>query len=146
MFYYLYNQLKDNDMNWKLIFGLSMFGLAMAIATVYWIPSNIEPYIWLPIFLVCAYLIAKNAPGKYFLHGFLTSLVNCVWITGVHIKLSTPYMAHHPQEAEQYAKMYTQYHLSVHRAMLVFGPVIGIISGVVLGLFAFAASRLFKKG
>jgi hypothetical protein len=30
-------------MDWKLILGLSLFGLAMAIATVFVIPSSIEP-------------------------------------------------------------------------------------------------------
>ena len=132
-------------MNWKLIFGLSLFGLAMAIASVYWVPSNVEPWTWLVIFLLCAYLIAKNAPGKYFLHGFLVSLVNCIWITGAHIILSVPYLASHPQEAAQYAKMNEMGHLSVTQAMLIFGPVIGIISGLVLGLFAFIASKIFKK-
>src|SRR5579863_7169575 len=92
-------------MNWKLIIGLSMFGLFMAIATVFFIPSNIEPICWLIIFLVCAYLIAKNAPGKYFLHGFLTSLANCVWITGAHILLFTQYAANHAQEMEMSNKM-----------------------------------------
>jgi hypothetical protein len=36
-------------MDWKLIFGLSLFGLAMAIATVFIVPSNIEPAFWLVI-------------------------------------------------------------------------------------------------
>ena len=72
-------------MSWKLIFALSGFGLAMAIATVFVIPSSIEPLFWLAIFVVSAWLIAKKAPGKYFLHGFCVSLVNCVWITGAHI-------------------------------------------------------------
>lgn len=40
-------------MDWKLIFQLSLFGLAMAVATVYVIPSNIEPVFWLVIFLIC---------------------------------------------------------------------------------------------
>lgn len=132
-------------MNWKLIFSLSLFGLAMAFATVYWIPSNIEPFAWLAIFLLCAYLIAKNAPAKYFLHGFLVSLVNCIWVTGIHILLSKAYIAVHPEEAAQYSKMNAQMGLSMRRAMLVFGPIIGIISGVVLGLLAFAASKMFKK-
>jgi hypothetical protein len=55
--------------NWKLIFQLSLFGLAMAIATVYWIPQNVEPFFWLVIFIICAYLIAKRCSDKYFLHG-----------------------------------------------------------------------------
>jgi hypothetical protein len=50
-------------MNWKLIFQLSLFGLAMGIATVFVIPSNIEPAFWLVIFLICAYLIAKQSPA-----------------------------------------------------------------------------------
>ncbi|HSY76096.1 MAG TPA: hypothetical protein VK890_04525, partial [Bacteroidia bacterium] len=67
-------------MNLKLILALSLFGLFMALATVYFIPSNVENFLWPVIFIICAYLVAKNAPGKYFLHGFLTSLVNCIWI------------------------------------------------------------------
>ena len=31
----------------------------MAMATVYFIPSNIEPLCWLVIFIICAYLIGK---------------------------------------------------------------------------------------
>jgi len=132
-------------MNWKLIFGLSLFGLAMAFGTIYFIPPGIEPYCWLVIFLICAFIIAKNAPGKYFLHGFLVSLVNCVWITGTHIFMSATYLSNHSQEAAQYAKLNEQAHLTVTQAMLIMGPVIGIISGLVLGLFAFIASKIFKK-
>src|SRR2546426_4238331 len=60
---------RKDDMDWLLILTLSLFGLAMAVATVFVIPSNIEPLFWLVIFIVCAYLIAKRAPGRPFLHG-----------------------------------------------------------------------------
>ncbi|MGA3051148.1 MAG: hypothetical protein ABSE00_04425, partial [Chitinispirillaceae bacterium] len=56
-------------MNWKLILQLSLFGLAMAIATVFIILSKIEPFFWLAIFALCAYVIARQAPDRYFLHG-----------------------------------------------------------------------------
>ena len=128
-------------MNWKLIFSLSLFGLAMAFGTVYFIPSKIEPFCWIVIFLICAYLIAKNAQEKYFLHGFFVSLVNCVWITGAHILMSATYMTNHTDEAAQYAKMNSQFGLSVTNAMLITGPFIGLITGVVLGLFALIASK-----
>jgi hypothetical protein len=130
-------------MNKKLILQLSLFGLIMAVATVYWIPSNIEPTFWLAIFVICAYLIAKYCTGKYFLHGFLVSLVNCVWITGVHILLFKTYIANHPQEAEMMASMPMPTHPRL--MMLLTGPVVGIISGLVLGLFAFIASKIAKK-
>jgi hypothetical protein len=72
------------NLNWNLIFRLSLFGLAMAFATVYFKPSNIEPFCWLAIFIICAYLIAKNCTSKYFLHGLFVSLLNAVWITAAH--------------------------------------------------------------
>ena len=130
-------------MNWKLIFQLSLFGLAMAIATVFWIPSNIEPYFWLAIFIVCAYIIAKQVSSRHFLHGFFTSLVNCVWITAFHIIFFKTYLANHPQEAQMMTKMGMRIHPRL--MMLLTGPVIGIVSGLVLGLFAWIASKLVRK-
>ena len=130
-------------MNWKLIFQLSLFGLVMAISTVYWIPSDLEPFFWLAIFIICAYLIARNCTGKYFLHGFLVSLLNSVWITAFHIILYKNYINVHPKEAEMLSTMPMPKH---PRLMMLFsGPVIGVISGLILGLFAFIASKISKQ-
>lgn len=136
-------QLEEFAMNIKLILQLSLFGLAMAIATVYWIPSNIEPVFWLIIFIICAYLIAKKCRENYFLNGFAVSIVNCVWITAAHIILFSTYLSNHPREAEMMAKMPSPD--SPRLMMLMTGPVIGIISGLILGLFAFLASGLIRK-
>ena len=130
-------------MNFKLILQLSLFGFAMAIATVFWIPSNIEPIFWLAIFLLCAYLIAKNCSDKYFLHGFLVSLVNCIWITSAHIIFFDTYSVNHPDEMKISSQIAAN--VSPRVMMLVMGPIIGIVSGVVLGLFALIASKLLKK-
>jgi hypothetical protein len=130
-------------LDWKLILLLSLFGLAMGIATVFVIPSNVEPIFWLAIFLVCAYVIAKKAPGKFFLHGFCVSLVNCVWVTGAHIALLASYLPRHPNEAQMMAKMPMPD--SPRLMMLMMGPVVGIVSGLVLGSFAFIAGKLVKK-
>ncbi|HMH33328.1 MAG TPA: hypothetical protein VK543_09880 [Puia sp.] len=130
-------------MNTKLIFQLSLFGLAMAFATVYFIPSNVEPLCWLAIFIICAYLIAKNCTGKYFLHGLYVSLLNSVWITAAHILLFNQYIANHPKEAEMMTRMPMPD--SPRLMMLITGPLIGLVSGCVLGLFALIASKLVKK-
>jgi hypothetical protein len=129
-------------MNKKLIIQLSLFGLAMAIATVFWIPSKIEPVCWLVIFVFCAYLIAKRCSEKYFWNGFLVSIVNCIWITSAHIIFFSSYISNHPQEAEMMGKMPVG---SPRLMMLMTGPIIGIISGLVLGLLAFIASKIIKK-
>jgi hypothetical protein len=129
-------------MNWKLIFQLSLFGLAMGIATVYVIPPKFEPAFWLAIFLYCAYAIAKCAGGKNFVHGLLLGIANSIWITGAHILLFEKYLANHAQEA---AAM-QQGPLGSHpRAMMaVVGPLIGVVSGVIIGLFAVIAGKLIK--
>ena len=132
-------------MNLKLIFQLSIFGLIMALGTISLIPEQIEPFFWLVIFVICAWVIAKAAPGKYFLHGFLVSLVNCVWIIGVHTIFYDTYIANHPNIAllNDETPMSMANHPRVVQA--VFGALIGVISGVVLGLFSVIASKIVKK-
>ena len=125
-------------MNWKLVLALSLFGLAMAVGTVFVIPSNVEPFFWLAIFLICAWIIAVRAPGKYFLHGLMVSIVNSLWITPFHIILFDQYIATHQKEAAMIKSM----PLSPRVMMALTGPLVGIVSGLVLGLFAFVAHKL----
>ncbi len=131
-------------MNIKLLFFLSFFGLAMGLATVFVISSSVEPFLWAAIFIISAFFIAKNCTGKYFLHGFVLSLFNCVWITAAHLLLFAPYLAHHPKEA---AMMSTNKPLPLHPRfmMLLIAPIVGIICGIVVGLFSYIASKLLKK-
>lgn len=130
-------------MNWKLILLLSLFGLAMAIATVFFIPTNVEPFCWLAIFVICAFLIAMNCAEKYFLNGLFVSLANAVWITSAHILLYDTYLTNHVHEVANMERM--QIHLGPKLLMLITGPVIGLISGLILGLFAFVASKIVSK-
>jgi hypothetical protein len=130
-------------MDWKLIFKLSLFGLGMAVATLSWIPGNIEPYLWLVIFITCAYIIAKNVPGKYFLHGFLVSLVNSAWITGIHVVFIRAFFANHPEAVEMNAHMPIPAH--PRASMIIVGPFLGAGFGLILGLFAFVASKIVKR-
>lgn len=131
-------------MNWKLVAQLSLFGLAMALATVFVVPSNVEPMLWLPIFVICAYLIAKHAPGKHFLHGLMLGIANSVWITGAHLLLFDAYLAHHAREAEMMKSMPMP--LPPRLLMAIVGPCVGVVSGVVIGLFALVAAWLVRRG
>jgi hypothetical protein len=131
------------SLNGRLIFSLSMFGLAMGIATVFVIPSSSEPIFWLVIFIVCAYLIAKKALGKFFLHGLLVSVLNSVWITATHIIFFDSYLPRHPDEAAMMAKMPLPD--SPRLMMLITGPLIGIAFGLILGLFSFVAGKIVKR-
>jgi hypothetical protein len=129
-------------MNANLVLTLSMFGLAMGLATVFWIPSTIEPAFWLPIFLFCAYTIARRCPGKRFQHGLLLGLANSVWITASHILFFDRYIAGHASEASMMKSM--PWPDSPRLMMALTGPLVGLISGVVIGVFALIAGKLTK--
>ncbi|HKW48556.1 MAG TPA: hypothetical protein VJN70_14000 [Gemmatimonadaceae bacterium] len=127
-------------MNWKLILQLSLFGLVMGVGTVFVIPSTLEPFLWLVVFLISAYLIATRAADRYFLHGVVLGLANSVWVTGAHVLWFSRYIAHHAREASMMQSMPLSTHPRV--MMLITGPVIGLISGVVIGAFALVVHRL----
>ena len=130
-------------MNWKLIFQLSLFGLAMGIATVFVIPSSIEPFFWLAIFLVCAYIIAARCSSRHFLHGLMVGVVNSVWITASHILWFDDYVVNHQQEMAMMTSMPLPD--SPRTMMAVMGPLIGVVSGIVLGLFSVVACKLVGR-
>jgi hypothetical protein len=129
-------------MDWKLVFGLSLFGLAMAIATVFVIPSNIEPVFWLVIFLICAFLIARSRSNRHFVHGLLVGIVNSIWVTAAHVVFFSKYIANHPKEAAMMSSMPLPN--SPRLMMACVGPIIGIVSGAIIGLFAYVAGKLVK--
>jgi hypothetical protein len=130
-------------MNTKLIFQLSGFGFLMAIATIALIPPGVEPFCWLVIFIICAYIIAKNCTEKYFLNGLLVSIVNSIWITAAHVTFANTYLANHPRELDMMTKMPMPDHPGL--MILIIGPIAGVMSGVILGLFAIIASKIMKK-
>ena len=132
-------------MNWKIIFQLSIFGLIMAFATVSLIPQNIEWLFWLLIFAFCAFVVAKVCTGKYFLHGFFVSMVNCVWIVAVHIVYYKNYISHHPDMASMNQSMPAPLSIHPRMAMAIVGPIFGAASGIILGLFSLVAAKIVKK-
>ena len=129
-------------MNWKLILQLSLFGLVMGVATVFFISSSVEPFCWLIVFLISAYVIARGARERPFLHGVCVGLANSVWVTGAHILLVNQYLARHPREAAMMNTMPMPTHPRIMMALT--GPVIGLVSGIVLGIFAVVATRLVR--
>jgi hypothetical protein len=128
-------------MSWKLIFQLSMFGLAMGIGTVFFIPSSAEPILWPAIFIFCAVIIAKRWVKAPFLHGLIVGLVNSVWVTGAHLLFFDTYVAGHARVAELMQGTLLPPPLLMARI----GLIGGLLSGVILGLFALAASKLLRR-
>ena len=130
-------------MNWPLVVRLSFFGLAMGIVTVFLISSRVEPLLWLVIFAISAYVIAKGTSGKRFQHGVLLGLANCVWVTGAHILLFDAYIARHSEEAAMMGSMPLPDSPRLMMAMV--GPIIGLLSGCVIGLLAVVTAKIANR-
>lgn len=131
------------SINWRLVFGLSLFGLAMAITTIAVIPSQMEPVFWLVIFLFCANVIGRRAREHSFIHGLLVGIANSVWVTAAHVTFFHQYLAHHAREAAMMSSMPMPDRPRL--MMLLIGPMVGIISGVIIGLLALVSGRLFGR-
>jgi hypothetical protein len=128
-------------MSWKLILGLSMFGLAMAIGTVYVISGRLGGPLWLAIFVICAVAIARRAPGRFFLHGFLVGLTNWMWVAGAHVMLIDTYRARHPIESIAMPTLPSLL-APVVRLMRRFELPIPGASGLIIGLLSWIASKI----
>ena len=130
-------------LNKKLIFLLSLFGLAMGFFTLIRIPPVVELPCWFAIFIFSAYRIAKVATGKFFLHGFYLNMLNSAWLTSVHILFFKIYLSNHMKEAIMLAKL--PLHLYPDLWLLIIGVIFGALFGLVLGLFSSILSRQLRK-
>ena len=131
-------------MRWSLVLLLSLFGLAMAGLTLPGIVSSSAAHVvWLPIFLISAYLIAARAGGRYFLHGLAVGILNSFWLVAVHALFVDTFLASNPQEAAMLGSMPMPQSPRLMMAMV--GPVVGAATGVVIGLLAMGAARLIRR-
>jgi hypothetical protein len=129
-------------MNWSLIFSLSLFGMLMAIATTFLIPFEVAIFVWAVIFLVCAIIIARNIGEQYFLHGLYTGIALSVWVALIHFALFTKFIFANGWVAGTTSQLPK---IASPRVMiLIYQLLIGVASGVVLGLLSNAASKIFK--
>lgn len=130
-------------MDWRLVFLLSLFGLTMAIGTVFIVPSKVEPIFWVAIFIVCAIIIARMDSTAFFVQGLLVGIVNSIWVTGAHMVLFDRYITSHPKEAGMMASM--PFPNSPRVMMALVGLGIGIVSGTIIGLFAYICAQIYAK-
>lgn len=118
------------------------FGLAMAIVSLFGLTQKIEPFLWLVIFIIYAITIAKNVTAKHFLHGFLTSVANGIWISLIHASFFSTYMANNPDAQTMYQLLPQSIPPPVF--MLIIAPIIGVATGLIAGLFALITAKFIK--
>jgi hypothetical protein len=123
-------------MSWKLIFGLSLSGIFMGVATAFFIPPHLEPHFWLGILVVSGFVIAKYAPSKYFVHGLCVSVVASLWVSLAHVVLADKYLVIQGRLLAMVPPV-----ASPQVMMALIGGAAGIAGGVALGLFSWVCSK-----
>jgi len=130
-------------LDWKLIFLLSLVGVAMAFLSVFGMTGRLESVYWLVIFVFYGIIIVKRTPGEYFLHAFLVSTLNGVWIGLIHASFFSIYMMNNP--LMKATSQHMPFHTHPRVVMVMMGPIIGAASGFLAGLIAFIAGKTMKK-
>ncbi len=130
-------------MNWKLVFGLAGFGILMGLLSLFGYTEGIEWPLWLLIAVICAFVIAKVCPAKLFLTGLLVGLLDGVFNSIVQSLFVDTYLSHNARAAKGFGPIPGG--LNPRIFVLIAGPFVGLLYGLVLGLFAWLAGKIFKK-
>jgi hypothetical protein len=130
-------------MNWKLVLQLAVFGIAMGLGTAFFVPSMVEPILWLIVFLLSAYTIARHCVKMRFLNGLLVGLLDSLLKTTVHMVFFSAYVARHPQIA-MIRQMTSA--VSPRQLILLSSPIWGLIYGTAIGLLTLLLALFIKPG
>ncbi len=130
-------------MNWKVVFLLSLSGIVIGFAGVYGLSGIAEIVVWLAVFVLFAVVIAKNRDSDYFVHALLASVVAGFWVGVVHAAFINTFVAHNPELGAGLAKIPRTSHPRL--MMVVYGPFIGALAGVVAGVMAVVAGMFLKR-
>ncbi len=129
-------------MNWRLVISISLLGLLLAVATIYFAPSETELILWMLLFLVSAFLVARYVDENIFLHGLFTGIFIFVWITLADSFLFGKYYLNHRGEVEAISNLGMT--SSVHSTLVILGPAAGLVVGSIIGVLALALSPFVK--
>lgn len=119
-------------LNRKLILQLALFGIAMGSGTVFFVPSAVEPILWLIVFLLSAYFIARYCLRLRFLNGLIVGMLDSLLKTTVHMIFFSSYVARHSQEIAAIRQMTTS--ISPKQMIALSSPVWGLAFGIIVGL------------
>ncbi|MGH9966251.1 MAG: hypothetical protein ACREBG_00240 [Pyrinomonadaceae bacterium] len=130
-------------MNWRLVSSLSVFGVAMGVASVLGLTKGLEPVMWPIIGIFCAIWIARKARQKYLLHGFFAGLLAGGIAPLIQALLFSTYTANNPRVAEGLKDLPAGF--SPQSFFFVLVPIIAVLSGLVLGLLSWVTGKIVRS-
>ena len=129
-------------MNWKTILLLSLFAILMGFLSVFGVIPDFEWLMWLVIAIVSGYVLNKQTKKLLFTHAVVTGIIMGVFNAVIQSVLFDTYLLNDPQIeglSQWPATIEPQYFL------LIAGPFIGIVYGLLIGLFALIIKKISKK-
>ncbi len=132
-------------MKWTLILRLSAIGLVLALGSIFFVSPNLEPLLWLGVFLYYAYALGNGTRSRLFLNGVALGILNSFWVVGIHDLFLTRYLAGHPREVSMLAMLHEAKVPDSPRLIMSFtGITVGVLEGIVIGVFAMVAGLMVK--
>lgn len=125
-------------MDWTVIIIFSAVGLIMGLLSVKGFTQKLEPFLWLLFSIVVALVLSKNVAHKTFLHGVLIGLSWGIINGLTQSAFFDTYLASNPQLKQSFSK---STFIQPRYFGLITGPIIGVLTGLVLG----GLSLLLKK-
>lgn len=115
----------------------------MGFAAVNGLLSNLELIYWLFIYLVCGLVLAKTSRQKYFLNGFVLGVCISIIASLIQILFFDEYLLNNSEVNTELNKLPSSAEPKTFFIMI--APIIGLISGLALGVFTVAFRWLTKK-
>lgn len=129
-------------MNWKTILLLSLFAILMGVLSVFGVIPDFEWLMWLVIAIVSGYVLNKQTKKLLFTHAVVTGIIMGVFNAVIQSVLFDTYLLTDPQ-IEGLSQWPTT--IEPQYFLLIAGPFIGIVYGLVIGLFALIFKKISKS-
>ncbi len=127
-------------MNWSLILLLSSFGILMGILSVLGFTRKTEPMFWLVIGFFTAFMIYRKVSEMSFWHGLIIGIFWGFLSSAIQSIFFETYLKNNPKYAEGFNK---SSRFKPRYLILIVGPIIGLITGTVLGGLAWFFQKIF---
>ena len=132
--------MKSKTMNWTVILLFSSFGLIMGLLSIKGYTQKLEPLLWLLFGIITSLILSKNVDNKTFLHALIIGLFWGVLNGLIQSAFFDQYLANNTNLQERFKQ---SSFMQPRYFVLVTGPIIGLITGLVLGGLTFLLKKIW---
>lgn len=126
-------------MNWYIIILLSLFGAIMGLLSIKGYTGKLEPILWLLFVIISVLVLSRNVENKPFIHGLIIGLCWGIFNGLIQSSFFDQYITNNPNLQSSFNKSNA---IKPQFLVLIMGPLIGLVTGVVLGGLTFLLKKI----